>query len=316
MDGNEPLIRAERARRIELWDEFHRRGGPDGVEPRVIRDLRLHGGQHGVFRDLELTRSLTTSGRGVAVGLLYTGLSYADDLFDDGLIYHYPVTSRGQRDRNEVAAMKACAEHSLPVFVVITPSRRATTRDVRLGWVSGYDDETGQFLISFGGAEPSSLGDDDDSRAFELRMSRSSRRSQVRLRSGQGRFRFAVTRRYGNVCAFCSISEPKLLEAAHLCPVEQNGSDDPRNGLIMCLTHHKAFDAGLLRVDPESRTLHGGSGVVDLRSIGVTVSSLDHLRRQPHPEALRWAWSRWEHGDRRPRTRAGILWFDRRRRAT
>ncbi len=287
-------IRAERDRRLALWSELRRRGGPDRVEPGLVRELRVHRGQQGVFRDRELTGTLTASGIGIAVGLLHTGSSYADDLFDDGVIYRYPVTSRGERDRNEIAAMKACIQHSLPVFVVITPSPGASTRDVRLGWVTDYDDDSGQLLISFSNTPASapSAGDDDDARPFELKMSRTTRTATTRLRPGQGRYRFAVFKRYGTSCTFCRITEPKLLEAAHLCPVEENGSDDPRNGLVMCLTHHKAFDAGLLLVNPDSLEVQAGPSVPDLRSIGVTVGSIGQLKQTPHRDALMWVWSK------------------------
>lgn len=286
-------IQTERDRRLGLWHELGRRGGPDRVEPSLVRELRLHRGQQGVFRDQELTASLTPSGTGIAVGLLHTGSSYADDLFDDGVVYHYPVTARGERDRNEIAAIKACAEHTLPVFFVITPSPGASKRDVRLGWVTDHDDASGQLLITFSDTPlPAAMpGEDDDARPFELKVSRTIRSTTTRARPGQGRFRFAVFKRYGTACAFCSITEPKLLEAAHLCPVEEDGTDDPRNGLVVCLTHHKAFDAGLLLVDPASREVHAGPAVSDLKSIGVAVTSIGHLRQAPHRNALMWAWS-------------------------
>jgi hypothetical protein len=246
-----------------------------------------------VFRDQEATSHLTPAGTGVAVGVLHTGSHYADDLFDDGVIYHYPVTARGDRDRNEIAAMRACADLTLPLFVVITPSPGAATRHVRLGWVTDYDDRSRQLLIAFSN-EPLPLRtvrDEDDNRAFELRTTRPLRSTTIRARPGQGQFRFSVFRRYGPRCVFCFITEPKLLEAAHLCPIEDGGSDDARNGLVMCLTHHKAFDAGLVVVEPESMCVHAGAGVSNLESIGVVVASIKHLRREPHQDALAWCWS-------------------------
>ena len=290
-------IEAERERRLALWSELGRQGGPDRVEPSLVNQLRLHRGQQGVFRDQELTGSLTSLGTGVAVGLLHTGSSYADDLFEEGLIYHYPMTSRGQRDSNEIAAMKACAEHSLPVFVVITPSAGASTRDVRLGWVTDFDDDSRQLLISFSDAPlPAAKASvDEDDGPFELKVSRRHKWTTARTRPGQCQFRFAVFKRYGAACTFCQINEPKLLEAAHLCPVEKDGCDDPRNGLVMCLTHHKAFDAGLLLVNPDSGAVHAGRSISNLKSIGVTVASIGHLKRTPHRDALTWAWSQQEH---------------------
>ena len=58
-----------------------------------------------------------------------------------------------------------------------------------------------------------------------------------------------------------------MLQAAHIRPVSENGSDDPRNGLVLCANHHLAFDANLFAFDPETlEVVYKPSGVtgVDL----------------------------------------------------
>lgn len=288
---------AERGRRLDLWRTLADRGGPDQVLPELIRELRIHRGQQGVYRDQELTASLTPSGSGIAVGLLHTGSTYADDLFEDGVIYHYPQTDRGRRDRNEIEAMKACGEHVLPLFVVITPSTGAPTRIIRLGWVTDHDDASGQILITFSVApvSPAKGGEDVDADAFVLKTPRVLRATTALARPAQSRFRFGVFKRYGAACVFCGITQPALLEATHLCPVEDGGSDDPRNGLVMCPTHHKAFDGGLLLIEPHTGIVRTDARVRDLSAIGVDVTSIDHLGARPHADALMWAWSRHAH---------------------
>src|SRR5262249_40946673 len=153
--------------------------------------------------------------------------------------------------------------------------------------------DSGQLLISFSDSPPpdNPALDGADAGPFELTTTRTNRTVTNRARPGQARFRFAVFKRYGAKCTFCRITEPKLLEAAHLCPVEENGCDDSRNGLVMCLTHHKAFDVGLLLIDPDSREVRPGYAA-DLNSIGVVVTNIAHLERPPHPDALAWVWSR------------------------
>ena len=57
---------------------------------------------------------------GVTVSLLHTGRHYADDLSEDGLIYHYPETNRGDtRDAAEVEATKSAGELEMPLFVIL-----------------------------------------------------------------------------------------------------------------------------------------------------------------------------------------------------
>src|SRR5262249_14990368 len=104
------------------------------------------------------------------------------------------------------------------------------------------------------------------------------------------RFAFDVGKRCGWHCAICAIELKELLDAAHIRGVAQKGSDDPRNGVILCKNHHAAFDAGLLNFEPET-------GAVVLKDdifpdhLGITVLSLAEAHR-PHIEALRWRWLR------------------------
>jgi predicted restriction endonuclease len=46
-----------------------------------------------------------------------------------------------------------------------------------------------------------------------------------------------------------------LLDAAHVRAYRDKGSDDPRNGLVLCATHHRAFDKKLFAIDPSTLQL-------------------------------------------------------------
>jgi putative restriction endonuclease len=287
------IIERELARRLEIWAEFKVRGGPDDVDPQLIRQLRIHPGQQGIFRDLDVTSVVSGTPAGITVALRHTGTSYADDLSEDGIIYHYPETHRGGRDALEVAATKACGELGLPLFVIITPQDNPRRRNVRLGWVQDHDDQHGLVLILFSDTERPPLAPvspESGTEDFVLRSPRSRRQAQVTARPNQTRFRFQVVKRYGMGCAVCEVRYPELLHAAHLCPVEENGADHPLNGLVFCLNHHRAFDEGLFCIEPESleirvRCRHRAP------ELGITKTSLWHLPQRPHPEALLWAWS-------------------------
>ena len=294
-------IQRELERRLKLWDDLKAAGGPDGVSPKLVKDLRIHRGQQGIFRDLEFMSRVIGGPASAAVGILHTGSAYADDLSEEGVIYHYPDTGRGDRDANEVASLKACRDLNLPLFVVIKPTPNAATRNVRLGWAQEYDDESQEILIAFRDSVPpessaSATGQGDET-PFSLRIERPTKYSRAKARPNQWRFRFDVLRRYGSSCAVCSIRHPELLQAAHLCPVEDGGTDDPRNGLVFCLTHHRAFDLGLFRIDPETLRLCvtvDGPGLYDL---GVMQQSITHIRHFPHREALEWTWLRRHNGN-------------------
>lgn len=68
-----------------------------------------------------------------------------------------------------------------------------------------------------------------------------------KTRVGQSDFRSVVRERYGDECVLCSVDEPGLLQAGHILNwsefEEERG--DPSNGILLCYTHHRAFDVGM-----------------------------------------------------------------------
>lgn len=71
-------------------------------------------------------------------------------------------------------------------------------------------------------------------------------------------FRKLVSSQY-STCAFCGLGlrtpdGSMEMEAAHIVSISANGSNDIRNGLALCRTHHWAFDKGLLSIS-EARSI-------------------------------------------------------------
>jgi len=250
----------------------------------------MYGAAQGVWVDAARTRAITADGTGIAVGLLHTGRHYPDDLSETGILYHYPWTGRlGDRDASEVAATKRAGELGLPLFVVTPSSVSANRRDVHLGWIVDWDDEDELFLVTFTdeAVPEESAPSADDFRLFADDVE--TRRVEAIARPNRQRFKFDVFARYGASCAVCDIGAPEVLDAVHLAEKSVKGSDHPGNGLVLCATHHRAFDRGLFDIDPATREVHVRTGAGDLR---LTRSSLSHLKALPHHEALEWRWSR------------------------
>jgi predicted restriction endonuclease len=86
----------------------------------------------------------------------------------------------------------------------------------------------------------------------------------------------------------------ELLDAAHIGPKKEHGSDDPRNGLVLCPNHHRAFDIGFCAVHPENLEIQCKEGGPSAEALQIANASLAHLRRKPHKEALEWRWQRWK----------------------
>ncbi|SEE70298.1 HNH endonuclease signature motif containing protein [Ruania alba] len=76
------------------------------------------------------------------------------------------------------------------------------------------------------------------------------RRTIVRVRRGQQRFREDLLARQGKVCAFTGSAPARVLEAGHLYSYAQLGTHAPHGGLMLRRDIHRLFDDGLLAVDP------------------------------------------------------------------
>lgn len=87
-------------------------------------------------------------------------------------------------------------------------------------------------------------------------------RKSVEMWKRNQKFRKAVLESYGNQCAICHCDEVCLLEAAHITPISEEGSDSPENGICLCANHHIMFDKGLITIDiKESELNYAASSV-------------------------------------------------------
>jgi hypothetical protein len=86
--------------------------------------------------------------------------------------------------------------------------------------------------------------------------------SAVLARPEQARFRSDLMAAYGGQCALTGCRAPAALEAAHIVPVSEGGLDRVDNGLLLRADVHRLYDAGLLRVDPEDRSVSLDSSIV------------------------------------------------------
>jgi putative restriction endonuclease len=261
-------VEDERKRRLDLWADLEAQDLVTRARADDLRQRRIYGGAQGIWVDKDRTGQIASNDGGITVGILHTGKHYPDDLSEDGVIYHYPKTKRGRtRDTTEIEATKRAGRFDLPILVILSGPTH-DTRSVRLGWVTDWDDNSTHFLILFGQQKPLYEPPASEAAPFTLFGVESVKRASVRVRLGQQRFRFKVLKEYGPKCAVCSISHSLLLHAAHLCGKAANGSDDWRNDLPLCATHHLAFDADLFAINPATLEIVVAGGL-DRDSLGV-----------------------------------------------
>jgi hypothetical protein len=53
------------------------------------------------------------------------------------------------------------------------------------------------------------------------------------------------------------------------------------------------LDAGLFAIEPSSQRICFPSSGPDADALSIRYSTLEHLPKKPHREALEWLWTRW-----------------------
>lgn len=113
-------------------------------------------------------------------------------------------------------------------------------------------------------------------------------------------FRPQVLRAYEYQCAMCGwdarLSDSSVaLDAAHIQWKAYQGPDDPRNGLCLCVLHHRLFDRGVLGISPDLRVVvsqdFNGRGraaqlVIELANQELTPPQAPDQR--PDQQYIRW----------------------------
>ncbi len=286
-------INEEKFRRLQLAKEIGVFSSPD-VSPSELRRLKIYSGAAGIWRDRDTLGHLSKSGEGLAISILHTGRHYPDDLSDDGLIYHYPKTNRSEKhDKGEILATKEASLSGLPIFIILPGKTSIKKRCVKLGWVADWDDENAEFLILFGDEKPGLTKTADADTPFNLTDNGKRKKHQSFSRPNQQQFRFNVLKRSGGKCAVCEIQVIPLLVAAHVRDKGKYGSDDPRNGIILCQNHHKAFDSFLFGIEPVSNKIIASKST-DLAALGISVEHLTPIKHPPHQKALEWKWGKFQ----------------------
>ena len=115
-----------------------------------------------------------------------------------------------------------------------------------------------------------------------------------------GNFRDLVLRAYGNRCAVCEFDirfEQRSvgLEAAHIKWHMAGGPAHVRNGLALCVLHHKLFDVGLFTIRLDHTVQVGGPATGHTwqaslnRYNGCPLKVVpDSVDQHPKPKFLKW----------------------------
>jgi hypothetical protein len=217
-------------------------------------------------------------------------------------------------------ALVKCIEDRLPigVFRQLTDKtdrkHGSTYRVLGLGLITSYDANADVFIIESADRSAleriTSIITDEDLRyeiqlysevmnAFQPFVKEQNVTYTTTMPKRDKAFRDVVIREYDYTCAICEMRFRlgNLIEAtaAHIVPKRKNGTDDPRNGLSLCRTHHWAFDTGIFSLSDDYEILLSPSvkraesqnfALLEMKDKPILLPSNEIL--QPHPNALQW----------------------------
>ena len=240
-------------------------------------------------------------------------------LEDGRWLMTYSPRSGGLNISDNRALMK-CMEERVPlgVFKQVTEKRDrqhgSTYLVLGLGLITGYDPNRDVFIVE--SADQSALEEvtgvivDEENRyevqlyakltnEFQPFVEEARANYTISAPKREEAFRHVVLKEYDFRCAVCETKfrMASLIEAtaAHIVPKHKKGTDDPRNGLSLCRTHHWAFDVGIFSLDEGYRILLSPNakqaetrnfGLMDLAERHIVLPE-NHILR-PHPEAIKW----------------------------
>ncbi len=217
----------------------------------------------------------------------------------------------------ENRALVRCLDDHMPLAVIqqVTDRTKGSTYKVLgLGIISGYDAGRDVFIVE--SADLSALTQvsaaiEDEKQRYEVVLyaeltnefrpfMQEDRVSYVAsLPKRDESFREVLLTEYDYACAICEmkfvVDNLHEAQAAHIVPKNQNGTDDPRNGLTLCRAHHWAFDAGLFTLAPDYTVvlspLVQRATIRKFEMVSLAGQPLHQPQREvvlPHPQALAW----------------------------
>lgn len=284
-----------KAKNLELWEEVSKNKRHSNE---FVRDIKkIHRGERGIYRDLSKTRKLSFED-GICQSILDTGRKYDDILTDSYLTYYYPDTSHKSRDVGEINSLKISQKYNIPIFVVLGSDEDTKTKEIRLGYVQSFNDAQKSFLISFIKDNKKTINPieniieeqkDEIDVLFDDTRQRKKTLSSNR-NNNQPKFNFDVFKYYQNQCAVCDINY--FLEAAHIIPVKNRGTDNKKNGIILCKNHHKAFDDIFFRINYQNYNIE----ILKENKVSLKIlrDNINHLTNKPGNIFLEWRYKNYK----------------------
>lgn len=173
-------------------------------------------------------------------------------------------------DAAENRWLREAMQNAIP-FIYFLGTAPGVYRALIPSFVLGWDASSLKARIAFSAEEDAALKPPETvaERRYALR--------QVKQRLHQASFREAVITAYQGRCAVSGLKESILLDAAHIIADadERWGHPVVQNGIPLAKTHHAAFDANLIGIDPDYK-IHVSKRILEQRD-GPTLEAMKKL---------------------------------------
>ena len=150
-DEDAKFIYELKKERIDIWEKLKRKKSRNNeviVNNKLIKKLKIHKGERGIYRDVTNTRK-SIFNNGLALSVLNTGKIYDDLLTNSHLEYHYPTTTQKTTDQGEINSLKEAEKYNLPIFIVLGVNTEASKKELQLGYIKNHNDQQKTILIEF-----------------------------------------------------------------------------------------------------------------------------------------------------------------------
>jgi putative restriction endonuclease len=281
------MIDDELQRRLNLWDEL-RNHDTSQLEAQLIRDLGIYSGAAGVYCNFNETRKIVPE-TGLVVSIMHTGRHYTDVMNDNELIYDFPKTARPEKsDLNEIAALESCFLLKMPLFVISHTT--SGKRKVTLGRITGFNRDASCCIVQLDYFEIPRIPEAVPATIFEPIINRKVDEVTAKRIDRDPLFKFNALARYHGKCVISDISVQRMLDGAHVVPVQKSGTDDVRNSLLLSASLHRAYDGNLWCVEPESLMIFVKKSGPNAKEMKLERLNLKHLDNPPDSKALEIRW--------------------------
>lgn len=175
----------------------------------------------------------------------------------------------GQKaDAAENRWLREAMENAVP-FIYFLGTAPGVYKALIPSFVVGWDASGLKARIAFSAEEEATVPETTAERRYALR--------QVKQRLHQATFRETVITAYQGRCAVSGLRESVLLDAAHIIADKHEKLGQPiiPNGIPLAKTHHAAFDAHLIGIDPDFK-IHVSKRILEQKD-GPTLEALKRL---------------------------------------